>query len=333
MLDAQIALDQFQQFEFGSHAFDFESGELRLRWCWNSSTTAQRFEESFQFPLAGKLGDERRRLLPAAFDLLHWVAGVSYWKLACEGEVAFTKRAPDVWQRLSLVEVYRQGLAELAWRNQLYRRYWPDFERGATAVPEPMTGQAGLSRRVLIALGGGKDSLVAVERVRAAGFEPLTVQVGSAALIAETARVAGTEHRMIRRSLSPKLAEFNRAGAINGHVPITAINSAALVIAALLWDCDTIVFANERSADTPTLVHDGHPINHQFAKSLEFEQRFGEWVNRYIASDLRVFSILRQETELGVCREFAALDQYHDVFSSCNRNFHLDGPRTRRWCG
>ncbi|NRB72434.1 MAG: hypothetical protein HRU51_11025 [Xanthomonadales bacterium] len=33
-------------------------------------------------------------------------------------------------------------------------------------------------------------------------------------------------------------------------------------------------------------------------------------------------------------RRFAALTQYHAVFSSCNRNFHREGSRVDgRWCG
>jgi hypothetical protein len=47
---------------------------------------------------------------------------------------------------------------------------------------------------------------------------------------------------------------------------------------------------------------------------------------------MTVFSLLRRDRELAVCREFAHLRQFHQVFSSCNRNFHLDGPRTGRWC-
>jgi hypothetical protein len=116
-------------------------------------------------------------------------------------------------------------------------------------------------------------------------------------------------------------------------VPITAINAAALVLAALLWDFDAVVFANERSADVPTLVDDdGHVVNHQFAKSFAFEQAIGDWVLRSIAPDLAVFSLLRRDSELALCREFAGLRQHHQRFSSCNRNFHLDGPRTVRWC-
>ena len=44
--------------------------------------------------------------------------------------------------------------------------------------------------------------------------------------------------------------------------------------------------------------------------------------------------VLRPYAELDIVRKFARLKKFHHVFSSCNRNFHLDGSRnTGRWCG
>jgi hypothetical protein len=54
----------------------------------------------------------------------------------------------------------------------------------------------------------------------------------------------------IGRELSPLLFELNRRGAYNGHIPVTAINSAILVVAALLYGHDAIAFSNEHSASS-----------------------------------------------------------------------------------
>jgi hypothetical protein len=36
---------------------------------------------------------------------------------------------------------------------------------------------------------------------------------------------------------------------------------------------------------------------------------------------------------LGIVQQFSRLEALHPVFSSCNRNFHLDGPQVSgRWC-
>jgi len=324
---------EIEGLEFSGRDFDAESGEVSLRWKLFGAGRTLALEERFCFDRGTRPISPQHPSFQAALDLLHWIAGVSYWKVACRGEVRFAAGHPDAFQSEALARIYRHGLAELAWRNRLEGRYWPEFD-GAERVEHADAPTLGLEARALVPMGGGKDSLVALERVRARRIDVETVQVGSAPLIGRVAERAGTRHHVVRRRLAPELAAMNAAGALNGHVPITAINAAALVIAALLWNFDAVVFANERSADTPTLTTaDGQPVNHQFAKSYAFEQILGDWIQRYIADDLSVFSLLRRDSELGICREFAELTAYHDVFSSCNRNFHLDGSRTERWCG
>jgi hypothetical protein len=191
-----------------------------------------------------------------------------------------------------------------------------------------------LARRALVPMGGGKDSLVAWSRLWRIGERPDTVQVGSSLLIRRVGEELPGRHLVVERRLDPALAVLNQQGAWNGHVPVTAINAAVLTLLALTLDYDRVVFANERSADEASLVDAaGEAVNHQFSKSFAFERMLGDWIERYITPELEVFSLLRQDRELAVCREFAGLSEFHGLFSSCNRNFHLDGPRTRRWCG
>ncbi len=304
--------------------------QVRLGYC----LEGQELVETFQFPPGPEPDRTRRQALDRALELLHWVAGVSYWKAVCPPEIRFDSSSPDPWQARWLARYWREGLAEFAWRNRLDDSIWPTFqtrESGGESQPP----QLDLPARALVPLGGGKDSLVALERVRGAGVGLVTCAVSSSPLIASVAESTGVDHLPVRRQLDPVLAELNRKGAWNGHVPITAINAAALTVLALLEGCRWVVFANERSADEPTLVGpDGQAVNHQFSKSLAFEEMFGQWISGYVTGDLEVFSILRQERELAICREFAGLERYHQVFSSCNRNFHLDGRTvSRRWCG
>lgn len=321
--------DTSARFVFGERHLDFESGRIRLEYRLDGVGLA----ESFRIPQPRRpVAPERRPALAAALDLLHWVAGVSYWKAGCPETIEHESELPDPWQAEWLTRLYRHGLAEFAWHNRLDPEAWPLFSVAGT-IRESAGGPA-LGDGVLAPMGGGKDSLVALERLRHAGLAPMTVQVGNAALIRQVAATAGTDHLVIERELDPALGELNRLGAWNGHVPVTAINAAVMIVAALVHDCRRIVFANERSADEATLTGpDGQEVNHQFSKSLEFERMLDAWIRRYIADDLEVFSILRRDRELAVCREFAELDAYHAVFSSCNRNFHLDGARTGRWCG
>jgi hypothetical protein len=117
-------------------------------------------------------------------------------------------------------------------------------------------------------------------------------------------------------------------------VPVTAIVTAAAIVTAVLDGRDAVVLSNEWSASVPTLVVDGHPVNHQWSKGEEFEHDLGEQVAATFGPSLDVFSYLRPRTELWVGRRFAALTAFHGTFRSCNRAFHQDpAQRLDRWCG
>ena len=194
---------------------------------------------------------------------------------------------------------------------------------------------AKLSHRTLVPIGGGKDSVVVVEALKSIGAEASTAWVGNSPLIASVAARTGLPMLNISRELSPLLFDYNRMGAYNGHIPVTAINSAILVCAAVLYGFDSIAFANERSASSATLEYEGREVNHQWSKGWAFEHALAAYVHSHIASDLDYFSLLRPFSELAVTRAFAKSGAaYFDAFSSCNRNFRILGPKPAdRWCG
>lgn len=316
------------EFVFAGYDWFPERGTLKL----NYRLDGMSFSEQFRFPLPDRPVSAPPQAVRAAIELLHWLAGVSYWKAGCPRWVRFDGSGPDRWQAAWLNRVYRDGLAEFAWHHELGPERFEVFS-GPERAPEP-AAPAGLGEAVLLPLGGGKDSLVAWSRLHQLGRPPVTVQVGSAGLITDVARSLQSHHLVVERQLDPGLQALNARGALNGHVPVTAINAAALTVLALLHGCGAVVFANERSAEEATLTDaTGRGVNHQFSKTLAFESMFDHWVRSRIAPDLAVFSILRQDRELAICREFARLEPLHAVFSSCNRNFHLGGSRTDRWCG
>src|SRR5690606_26252513 len=157
---------------------------------------------------------------------------------------------------------------------------------------------------------------------------------GGSQLIAACAAKTGLATLNIERKLAPRLFELNREGALNGHIPVTAVNSATLVLAALLTGHDQVVFSNERSASYGSVIPGTGEVNHQWSKGWDFERSFGDYVERRIAADLRYYSLLRPLSELAVAQRFARIDGYDSVFSSCNRNFHILGEKPgSRWCG
>ena len=288
--------------------------------------------ETIRFPQAPAVPAERRAAFDAALGLLHLVAGVSYYKAGVPPKIELADGPLDDATSDLLEALYLHGLAEFAYRNKLDLRGRISFPRGAQK-PSNATG-LNLPKRTLVPIGGGKDSLVAVEAIKAIGGEATATWVGHSALIAACAERTGLPTLNIQRELAPGLFELNRQGAWNGHIPVTAVNSAILAVAAVLYGYDSIAFANERSASAATLEYDGQQVNHQWSKGYAFEHLLGNWLHTHVASDLDYCSLLRPYSELAITRAFAKLTPYFDAFSSCNRNFKLLGPKpVDRWCG
>lgn len=295
--------------------------------------------ERIRFPDAPALPAARQTAFGAALKLLHLVAGVSYYKAGVPPRIEVADGPLDDATADLLDALYLHGLAEFAYRNGLDLRGRILFPRlGAetkTGTPRAAFAPAlGLPQRTLIPIGGGKDSLVAVEAIKSIAGEATAVWVGNSALIAACAERTGLPTLNIQRELAPVLFELNQRGAWNGHIPVTAVNSAILAVAAILYGYDSIAFANERSASAATLEYEGQQVNHQWSKGYAFEQMLGDWLHTHVAADLDYCSLLRPYAELAITRAFANLTQYFDAFSSCNRNFRILGPKPAdRWCG
>ena len=289
--------------------------------------------ERVRFPAAPAVSAERKHAFEAALKLLHLVAGVSYYKAGVPPKIELADGPLDDATADLLDALYLHGLAEFAYRNGLDLRGRIAFPRSGVAAGKAATALH-LPQRTLVPIGGGKDSLVAVEAIKHIGGQATAVWVGNSPLIAACAERTGLPTLNIQRELAPGLFELNRLGAWNGHIPVTAVNSAILAGAAILYGYDSIAFANERSASAATLEYEGQQVNHQWSKGYAFETLLGDWLHSHVAADLNYFSLLRPYSELAITRAFAKLTPYFDAFSSCNRNFKILGPKPAdRWCG
>lgn len=322
--------DAIRSFRFVRCSLDPQTGEARLVYAFDDGPE---LVETVQFPGAPfELDAARAQAVERALRLAHLIAGISYYKAAVPDEILVDGYLVDTDTAALLESVYLNGLGEFAYRNGLDlhgRIRFPHVQAPPTRIPG-----LGLQSHALVAIGGGKDSLVSIEALRAAGVRQTVAWVGGSQLIAACAARTGLPVMNIDRQLAPELFEYNREGAWNGHIPVTAVNSALLVVAALLHGFDQVVFSNERSASYGSLIEGTGEVNHQWSKGWAFESMFGGYVTRHIAADLHYYSLLRPLSELAVARRFAAGQHYDAHFSSCNRNFHLLGERpVNRWCG
>lgn len=285
----------------------------------------ERFTETVTLPAVDSptpVGDGFRSLA----RLLALAAGTSYYKALVPGTISVAGGLTDA-ERHFLTEVIKGGLAEFAYRNDLPDALFPVI----TAPSLPAAGGAPVApthHRALVAVGGGKDSIVTLESVRRVADATL-FSVNSYEPITRTADASGLPLVQARRSLDKRLFALNEAGAHNGHVPVTAVNSIIACLIALRGGFDTVVFANEASSSYGNLQWHGVEVNHQWSKGLGFEGMLRDLVSPW---GVDYVSFLRPLTELAIVRRFASLP-YLDVFTSCNRAFHLDASRRRNWCG
>lgn len=324
-----------RSFRFIDCDLDAATGVARLRYAFDDGPELIETVTVPGAPFA--LDGARAQAATQALRLLHLIAGVSYYKAAVPTDIRIEGYAIDADTAALLDDVYVHGLGEFAYRNGLDLHGKIRFPHDAAASADAPA--LDLRMHALVAIGGGKDSLVSIEALRALGIEQTVSWIGGSQLIRVCAERTGLPTLNIGRQIAPELFDYNRQGAWNGHIPVTAINSAILVLAAVLHGVDQVVFSNERSASYGSLIKDAsggetREVNHQWSKGWAFERAFGEHVQARVAADLQYYSLLRPLSELAVARQFAKTDRYDAYFSSCNRNFHLLGERpVNRWCG
>jgi len=327
----------FASFRFGAVEIDEDAATVALHYALDD---AVRFTETVAFEgVAWPTDPDRRAALRRLAGLLQLLAGVSYYKTAVPPAMVLEPGSgpfdgvltPRL--RALLDDVYTLGLGEFAYVNRIDVRERVRFPEhvaeGGGAVPVlPATG------RTLVPIGGGKDSVVALEVVQRAGRDAVCFSVGRAAPIVACVEASDRPHAVAIRRLSPNIGELNAAGALNGHVPVTAVVSTIALMTAVLHGADAVAMANERSASEANLTWGGLEVNHQWSKGVAFETAYRELLATEIVGGLDYRSVLRPASELAIARAFSRLERYHPRFTSCNAVFRLDPARRRsNWCG
>jgi UDP-N-acetyl-alpha-D-muramoyl-L-alanyl-L-glutamate epimerase len=268
--------------------------------------------------------------------ILYLMAGVSYYKTRAARVIDLGPTPTTPEERAFLTQYFVHGLGEFAYRNSLDLHDLSIVGLEATGPSNP--DYVPRAQQPLIPFGGGIDSIVTVSAVREAASQPALFVVHPPgdrfAAIEEAAAVTGLPVVRIAREIDPMLRRSDKLGFLNGHVPITAVITAAALVAAVLDGRDAVVLSNEWSASAPTLIHEGQAINHQWSKGIDFEEGFAQLVEAALGPQIAVFSYLRSRSELWVAQQFAQLTEFHGVFRSCNRAFHQDpAERLGQWCG
>ncbi|MSR87227.1 endonuclease domain-containing protein [Candidatus Peribacteria bacterium] len=321
-------MKQYSTFIFESYAWKPHAGTVELTYSLDDEVS---FTETITIPSPPFLKPEKAEDFDRALFALHLIGGISYFKTCLPKKMEIRSGVLNAAQAKFWNDVYENGLGEFFYKNDI------DFH-GLINFPHPLSpaggrgpGGGGLvapkkdwekRHRTLVPIGGGKDSVVTAELLR--GKADLTLfRMGHHPLIDRLAQELGLPLLTINRELPAELFKLNAAGALNGHVPITAYLSFVTIMIGILYDFDSIAMSNEKSANVGNVEFKGKEINHQWSKSQEFEDAFRTYVHTFISNRVEYKSELRSMTELQIAEIFTKHPKYFHCTTSCNTNWKI----------
>mgnify|MGYP003314092897 CR=1 FL=1 len=323
----------FPEFVFDSYRYDVQPDGLHIvfKFCIGPDIV---FTPDAFIPSRPFLNfNQPKELLDTLVFNMGMIELISYWKCFCPPTVivrcgSLTDAQTAFWKKL-----YFNGLGEFFYINGISATQ-SDFVTILSEGPshfidtkQPSQGH----RRVLVPIGGGKDSVVTLEMMQelANGERPIPLIMnprGATIGCIEAAGYTLDDVLVIRRSIHPRLLQLNAEGCLNGHTPFSAMLAFYSLLAAQLSGASRIALSNESSANESTVA--GTNVNHQYSKSLEFENDFRQYVALNIPSAPNYYSFLRPLSELQIAMLFSQHEKYFDVFRSCNA-----GSKQDIWCG
>ncbi len=262
---------------------------------------------------------------------------VNYWKIACPKIIEIKTGYLDEYQKQWFKNIFYNGLGEFMYLNNIVVSEKDFFEfKIENSIPETVSNisSISLSENILLPIGGGKDSIVSYELLKQKFSKEITLFAVNAIKAtkrlfekAKSENINSIDNINIQRILDKKIVECNADGFLNGHVPFSALLGFIAIITSLLHNKKYILLSNESSANEENVVFEGLKVNHQFSKSLQFENDFRHFVKKYIHKDIEYLSFLRPLSEIQIGKIFAQFPKNFPIFKSCNA-----GSKKDIWC-
>jgi hypothetical protein len=321
-------------FRYTGVRFDAASGVTTMDYLAEGVDGAQYpFTDVVTFPLPTQLPDPATmQLVEKVVELLYVAAGTVYYKVLAARSVVFdaVQLAPAAHQWAQAL--YRHGLAEFAYLHNLPHVLDLELSCELSADASSSMDMATDGRRPLVAVGGGKDSIVSIEALRVADLKPTLFAVRRSPLLEEIMALAGLPVLIVDRGYDNRVPRLLRQGGYTGHVPVNATHTLAGVVTSLLHGLGPVVLSNERSASAANLRWRDRDINHQWSKSIEGHTLLHEALKAHAGLSNATFSLLNGMSELHIAQLFAGIDIYDSKVTSCNRAFRLFNRKFDRWC-
>ena len=322
--------ETFESFCYENFHYSVENGEFSAKFDFVLNDVE--FHPCFRIPARSFFhwNDIPKPLLDNLIFHIGMIELVSYWKIACPKKVIVKPFALDEEQIRWWKKLYFNGLGEFFYVNGIETNI-NDFmvvESAKGACHSERSEESHLNTQTLIPVGGGKDSVVTLELLKnRVPAIPLIVNPrGATNECVAAAGFSEEQTAIIKRTLDPTMLKMNAEGYLNGHTPFSAMLAFYTILLGFATKSRYIALSNESSANEPTVPDT--EINHQYSKSVAFENDFRHYVAKYIDVDIQYFSILRPLNELQIAKLFSRAKDYHKVFKSCNV-----GSKTDTWCG
>lgn len=259
---------------------------------------------------------------------------ISYWKCTCSPNVVIKCGKLNDEQIRWFKKLYFYGLGELFFTNNI-KSNLDDFMNITCTSEKDWKFISGAEEKqnyngYIFPIGGGKDSCVTIETLKQLKTDNYCLIVNPKPITLGCAEIAGyNEDKIIvvNRKIDASLIELNKQGFINGHTPFSSLLAFITYYMAFLTGKKYVALSNEVSSNESNVV--GEKINHQYSKSLEFENDFRDYVEKYMQTPIEYFSFLRPLNELQIASIFSKLEQYHKIFKSCNQGSKEE---VWKWC-
>lgn len=250
---------------------------------------------------------------------LGMVEAISYFKATCSPQFVIKCGKLDEYQEKWFKKLFYLGLGEFRYVNNIKiseNEFFEFISEGeALEISENIEELDG----IIIPVGGGKDSNVTLDLLKEYKDKTLIFRIGVNQVSTECAKVAGfseSEIIQVKRVIDKNLIDLNSKGFLNGHTPFSAMVAFLTYLCSYLLGKKYVALSNEASANESNV--DGENINHQYSKTIEFENDFREYAEKYLKGKVEYFSMLRPISELQIAMIFSKLKKYHSIFKSCN---------------
>lgn len=285
------------------------------------------FHTKWRFPLSSlPYFDEKDEMCQRLLFGLGMSELISYYKLTCS-PVVEVKDCMGEEEKVWWTKLFYHGLGEFLYRNNIdvSMNDLVRFESlGGTSLVNGCTSLHG----ALVPIGGGKDSITSLELLRGFDFKKMAYIINTRGACEQSALIAGYTNEDVvapQRTLDKKILDYNKQGFLNGHIPFSAMVAFSATFVAYCNHLQFVILSNEASANESSVK--GSSVNHQYSKSLEFENDFRAYLSEFVGCKVEYFSLLRPLSEYQIGRYFASLKEYHGIFRSCNL-----GSKNDAWC-